>query len=469
MAAVAAALAEALAAAEGRGLAVRVTLSGATALHGAGSTATAGKAAERGAAAAPLIGSRASSCHPTGRGAALAERGDALGALARRIGALAEAPQRRPAGRLAGATARQAAAGRCRRTHPLDDPHAGAGPRARPAAGAAGGGDAPTPLMLESYGPFRASGTELRSGRADQPAGRAERRGQVGAAARLRRPAVRIPEHADEPGCTAPRPCGCTARVVAGGGRRRWSGARAAATRCRTAPRPVAPEALQRLLGSADERLFADLFALDSQLLREGGHELSRASGRLGRMLLAGSGGLGRVQSCWKRWSRRATRSAVPSTGTSPGRCGGRRRRRRRRAAAGHAALRPEAFLALERVADEAAAPLEVLRRSGWPWRPTRPPDRGAGGAALAGTAQRRAGRAGGGRRRAAAGAGVRDPLAPGRRRDAAASAAAAGPRARPRRPRRRWRVCPRHHAAASGRADRGGVPRRGSGRQRRG
>ena len=56
---------------------------------------------------------------------------------------------------------------------------------------------------------------------------------------------------------------------------------------------PVPPEDFAALLGGADAGLFKQLFSLDSHDLRKGGAELSRASGRLGHMLLAGSGGLG--------------------------------------------------------------------------------------------------------------------------------------------------------------------------------
>jgi uncharacterized protein YhaN len=59
---------------------------------------------------------------------------------------------------------------------------------------------------------------------------------------------------------------------------------------------PVPPEDLRLLLGGADAGLFRTLFALDTEALRRGGRELSRSSGRLGHMLLAGSGGLGQVQ-----------------------------------------------------------------------------------------------------------------------------------------------------------------------------
>lgn len=89
------ALAAAVAAAEGRGLAVRVTLSGATALHGrldrAGLREKMLNEARQLASLVWIEGVEVRT-RPAAS-AALAERGDALGALARRIGALAEAPQ----------------------------------------------------------------------------------------------------------------------------------------------------------------------------------------------------------------------------------------------------------------------------------------------------------------------------------------------------------------------------------------
>ncbi len=126
---------------------------------------------------------------------------------------------------------------------------------------------------------------------------------------------------------------------------------------------PVPAEAVRRLLGSADRRLFEDLFALDSHLLREGGQELCRSSGRLGAMLLAGSGGLGRVRRLLE--DLLAARDAI-----------GRAERRHEAQplwkadkeaieagrALQQAALRPEAFLALEKRAAEAAATLASLR-----------------------------------------------------------------------------------------------------------
>ena len=89
---VAARLGEALAAADGRGLAVRVTLTGATPLHGALTDLHEKLRAEARALSEMLwiegIEQRTRSVAET----VLSERGDALGALARRIAVLAEAP-----------------------------------------------------------------------------------------------------------------------------------------------------------------------------------------------------------------------------------------------------------------------------------------------------------------------------------------------------------------------------------------
>ena len=126
---------------------------------------------------------------------------------------------------------------------------------------------------------------------------------------------------------------------------------------------PVPPEVARRLVGNADRPLFDDLFALDSRLLREGGLELSRSSGRLGAMLLAGSGGLGRVQHLLDQLVE--ARDAI-------GRAERRHeaqpiwKARKEAIEAGRAlaqsALRPEAYLALEHHAAETAAELEKLR-----------------------------------------------------------------------------------------------------------
>lgn len=58
----------------------------------------------------------------------------------------------------------------------------------------------------------------------------------------------------------------------------------------------MAPEAWQRELGGADEAVFRELFGLDTALLRAGGAELIRSQGRLGQVLFAAGGGLGRVR-----------------------------------------------------------------------------------------------------------------------------------------------------------------------------
>ena len=59
---------------------------------------------------------------------------------------------------------------------------------------------------------------------------------------------------------------------------------------------PVPPELLRQMLGNADAAVFRELFGLDTELLRSGGRELIRSQGRLGQVLFAAGGGLGRVR-----------------------------------------------------------------------------------------------------------------------------------------------------------------------------
>ncbi len=63
---------------------------------------------------------------------------------------------------------------------------------------------------------------------------------------------------------------------------------------------PVAPEVLRAWLGSADLALFRELFGLDTALLRKGGQELINSQGRLGQVLFAAGGGMGRVRDLLK-------------------------------------------------------------------------------------------------------------------------------------------------------------------------
>jgi uncharacterized protein YhaN len=58
----------------------------------------------------------------------------------------------------------------------------------------------------------------------------------------------------------------------------------------------VPPEFAKHLLGGADEKIFRELFGLDTTLLRSGGKELIRSQGRLGQVLFAAGGGMGRVR-----------------------------------------------------------------------------------------------------------------------------------------------------------------------------
>ena len=58
----------------------------------------------------------------------------------------------------------------------------------------------------------------------------------------------------------------------------------------------IPPDDARRMLGGADEAVFRELFGLDTALLRSGGKELIRSQGRLGQVLFAAGGGMGRVR-----------------------------------------------------------------------------------------------------------------------------------------------------------------------------
>jgi uncharacterized protein YhaN len=58
----------------------------------------------------------------------------------------------------------------------------------------------------------------------------------------------------------------------------------------------VSPNEVQQLLGGADKTVFQELFGLDTTLLRSGGRDLIRSQGRLGQVLFAAGGGMGRVR-----------------------------------------------------------------------------------------------------------------------------------------------------------------------------
>jgi uncharacterized protein YhaN len=58
----------------------------------------------------------------------------------------------------------------------------------------------------------------------------------------------------------------------------------------------IPPDEGRRMFGGADETVFRELFGLDTTLLRSGGKELIRSQGRLGQVLFAAGGGMGRVR-----------------------------------------------------------------------------------------------------------------------------------------------------------------------------
>ena len=58
----------------------------------------------------------------------------------------------------------------------------------------------------------------------------------------------------------------------------------------------VSSEDAGRMRGGANETMFHELFGLDTTLLRSGGRDLIRSQGRLGQVLFAAGGGMGRVR-----------------------------------------------------------------------------------------------------------------------------------------------------------------------------
>jgi uncharacterized protein YhaN len=118
----------------------------------------------------------------------------------------------------------------------------------------------------------------------------------------------------------------------------------------------------QRLFGGANETVFQELFGLDTTLLRSGGRDLIRSQGRLGQVLFAAGGGMGRVRDLLIELERqrddlgKATarhRSRPIWNALSNWEQGNADLRR--------AALRPDGWTALERQATEAGHVLETL------------------------------------------------------------------------------------------------------------
>jgi len=124
----------------------------------------------------------------------------------------------------------------------------------------------------------------------------------------------------------------------------------------------VSTDEARQLLGGADETVFRELFGLDTALLRSGGQELIRSQGRLGQVLFAAGGGMGRV---------RDVLTALETQRDELGRATVRHKARPLWSAltawekAGtdlrQVALRPEGWSKLERDAAEAATQLETL------------------------------------------------------------------------------------------------------------
>lgn len=127
---------------------------------------------------------------------------------------------------------------------------------------------------------------------------------------------------------------------------------------------PLAAGRLQELLGGADETLFRQLFSLDTEDLRLGGEALASSDGELGQMLFGGSGGLGAVQKLlgdlvaerddFGRADRHAKGRPIWAA---------REQMRAAKRRLAEAALRPEAWKALEQRATETAEALRQVRQ----------------------------------------------------------------------------------------------------------
>ncbi|WP_428485162.1 AAA family ATPase [Rhodopila sp.] len=124
----------------------------------------------------------------------------------------------------------------------------------------------------------------------------------------------------------------------------------------------VPPEEARRLLGGADATIFQELFGLDTTLLRSGGQDLITSQGRLGQVLFAAGGGLGRVRDLLTGLERKRDEL---------GKANARHKSRPLWSALSNweqgaadlrkAALRPDGWAALERQASEASQNLERL------------------------------------------------------------------------------------------------------------
>jgi uncharacterized protein YhaN len=124
----------------------------------------------------------------------------------------------------------------------------------------------------------------------------------------------------------------------------------------------IPPAETQRLLGGASETVFHELFGLDTTLLRSGGKDLIRSQGRLGQVLFAAGGGMGRVRDLLTELERKRDEL---------GRATVRHRSRPLWSALSNweqantdlrrIALRPDGWTALERTAADAAQTLETL------------------------------------------------------------------------------------------------------------
>lgn len=121
-------------------------------------------------------------------------------------------------------------------------------------------------------------------------------------------------------------------------------------------------DSTRHMLGGANETTFRELFGLDTGLLRSGGRDLIHSQGRLGQVLFAAGGGMGRVRDLLTDLERKRD---------DLGRANVKHKSRPLWNALSNwelsvqdlkrAALRPADFVTLERQAEETARQLEIL------------------------------------------------------------------------------------------------------------
>ncbi len=124
----------------------------------------------------------------------------------------------------------------------------------------------------------------------------------------------------------------------------------------------VPPEQLPRLFGDADATVFRELFGLDTELLRRGGKELIHSQGRLGQVLFAAGGGMGRVRDLLaKLQQQRDDFGSASRQHKSRPLWGAKMAAEQAKLDLKHASLRADRWERLEQDAQQAAAQLGAL------------------------------------------------------------------------------------------------------------